>query len=76
MARNYDGRRNLRILCPVHELPQAPVLSPRDIRHLVLEGVKSKENVSSEEADMMQINAFLFMFQQWTIYLYPKSRVI
>lgn len=67
MDRNYEGRRDLRILWLVHELLQAPVLPPRDIRHLVLEGVKSKENVSSEEADMMQIDVFLSMFQQWTI---------
>lgn len=32
--------------------------------------------ITSEEADMMQIDALLFMLQQWTMYLYPQSRVI
>lgn len=74
MSRNFEGRRNLRILWLVHEVP---ILPPRDGRHIVLKGVKYKENISSKEADTVQIDAaFLFMFQQWTICLYPQGRVI
>lgn len=63
MAGNYAARRNLVILWLVLELLKAPAFPPRDISHLVLGRVKSKENVSSGVDDMRQIDAFLFMFQ-------------
>lgn len=45
MSRNHEGRGNCGVPWLYHRLLRAPVLPPRDIRHLVLEGVKPDDNL-------------------------------
>lgn len=76
MARNYEGRQNSATNSGVSKGSSSPSKRCQVFCARRLEGVKSKENLSSEEDKIMWFAAFLFIYQQWTIYLYFQSRVI